>query len=299
MSVAREKVPTTEGSAPFTYKGEAYETYYKVFGDLQNCTHTPVIGLHGGPGLVHQAIAPLAHLAESRDIPVILYDQLGNGRSTHVRGKPADFWTIDLFVAELENLIAHLGIQDSFDLVGHSWGGVLGLEFELRKQPAGLRRLVLADSLPSFELWMQSVGQLLQAFPAEVQQGIVGGMADPKRYREALRALHAKHGCIVQPTPADYEYALDATLGESGDPTVAQAPILVGWSAIDRLHLVRVPTLLINGRKDIAQDFVVQPFFQHIPKVKWVTFGNSSHTPFFEEPERFLQVVADFLGFDG
>ena len=71
--------------------------------------------------------------------------------------------------------------------------------------------------------------------------------------------------------------------------------ILVGWSIIDRLHLVHVPTFVINGRKDISQDFVVAPFFKHIPKVKWVTLENSSHMPFWEERERFVQLVAGFL----
>ncbi|GBE89276.1 hypothetical protein SCP_1502840 [Sparassis crispa] len=67
------------------------------------------------------------------------------------------------------------------------------------------------------------------------------------------------------------------------------------WTVIDRLHLVRVPTFLINGRGDMAQDFVVAPFFQKISKVKWVTFENSSHTPFWEEREKFMKLVAEFL----
>ncbi len=71
--------------------------------------------------------------------------------------------------------------------------------------------------------------------------------------------------------------------------------ILKDWTIIDRLHLVRAPTFVINGRKDISQDFVVAPFFERISKVKWVTFENSSHTPFWEERERFMQLVRDFL----
>jgi len=67
------------------------------------------------------------------------------------------------------------------------------------------------------------------------------------------------------------------------------------WTIIDRLHLVRPPTFIINGRMDIAQDFVVKPFFDKIPKVKWVTFENSSHTPFYEEPERYMAIVGEFL----
>lgn len=72
--------------------------------------------------------------------------------------------------------------------------------------------------------------------------------------------------------------------------------ILRNWSIIDRLNLVRVPTLLINGRKDISQDFVVAPFFQNISDVKWITFEHSSHLPFWEERDRYAQVVSHFLG---
>jgi pimeloyl-ACP methyl ester carboxylesterase len=52
------------------------------------------------------------------------------------------------------------------------------------------------------------------------------------------------------------------------------------------LHEITAPTFVINGRLDMAQDESQLPFFQHIPKVKWVTFENSSHTPMWEERER-------------
>jgi pimeloyl-ACP methyl ester carboxylesterase len=58
-----------------------------------------------------------------------------------------------------------------------------------------------------------------------------------------------------------------------------------------------VPTLIINGKYDIAQDFVVEPLFRNIPRVKWVRFENSSHTPFWEERQRFVELVADFLAY--
>ncbi|KAK7435528.1 hypothetical protein VKT23_019650 [Stygiomarasmius scandens] len=70
---------------------------------------------------------------------------------------------------------------------------------------------------------------------------------------------------------------------------------LKDWSILDELHLISVPTLLTNGRKDEAQDSTVMPFFKGIPKVKWVTFEKSSHTPHLEETDRFLQVVENFL----
>jgi pimeloyl-ACP methyl ester carboxylesterase len=67
------------------------------------------------------------------------------------------------------------------------------------------------------------------------------------------------------------------------------------WSIEDRIHQIKVSTLLINGKYDGAQDSVMEPFFNGIDKVKWVRFGESSHMPHLEEPEAFLKVVGDFL----
>ena len=64
---------------------------------------------------------------------------------------------------------------------------------------------------------------------------------------------------------------------------------------VDRMHLVEVPTLVINGRYDIAQDWVVRPYAEKIPGAKWIVFEESSHTPMWEEREGFMKAVAEFL----
>jgi pimeloyl-ACP methyl ester carboxylesterase len=58
-----------------------------------------------------------------------------------------------------------------------------------------------------------------------------------------------------------------------------------------------MPTLIINGRYDPAQDFVVAPMFWKIPQSKWVRFEDSSHMPFWEERERYMQLVQEFLDY--
>jgi L-proline amide hydrolase len=60
-------------------------------------------------------------------------------------------------------------------------------------------------------------------------------------------------------------------------------------------HKIEARTLLINGWRDIASDKAVAPFFREIPKIKWVKFMNSTHSPQFEEEERFMEVVGEFL----
>lgn len=127
-----------EGVAPFPVEGlpEPCQTWYKIVGDLETPA-VPLILLHGGPGASHDYLLPLVDLAPAT--PLIFYDQLGNGRSTHLPEKNGDekFWTVELFMKELDNLIKHLGLQDRpIDVYGQSWGGVgsFHIQFSMLQQ---------------------------------------------------------------------------------------------------------------------------------------------------------------------
>lgn len=247
-----------EGLIPFEYDDETYQTFYKVFGDLANKKHTPVLIPHGGPGLVHNYLLPFVDLSTIYDIPVILYDQIGNGRSTHLPHKPTTFWTIDLFIDELVNLINHLGIQDSFDIVGHSWGGMLACEFEVRRQPTGLRRLVLSNSAADMSLRIQSSTQLIEPFPGDVKQDLVAvGLKDRERHLRALKAFYAVHCCTVQPFPPEFEYTLDQAFGTEGDPTVSNSRSVIYFYLDIFCHvslLVELTSLLPCSLSGCCQD---------------------------------------------
>jgi L-proline amide hydrolase len=67
------------------------------------------------------------------------------------------------------------------------------------------------------------------------------------------------------------------------------------WEGWTKAHLINVETLLTNGRYDQTQDVGFQGWFKAIPKVKWVTLENSSHSPQYEERERYMQVLGEFL----
>src|ERR1700679_1290852 len=113
-----------------------WQTWFRITGDLSSAK-TPLVVAHGGPGCTHDYVLALAQLANDGR-PVVHYDQLGGGRSTHLPEKGGDFWTVDLFLEELENLVTRLGINERYHLLGQSWGGMLGAEHAIR-QPAGLK----------------------------------------------------------------------------------------------------------------------------------------------------------------
>lgn len=159
-----------EGFVEFKVDGIATpcKTWYKVFGDLKS--RRPLVALHGGPGIPHNYLLSLADLADTHSIPVVLYDQLGNGNSTHLPEKNDDtaFWTEALFIAELENLLKQLGIQDDFDLLGQSWGGMMGARFAAARPP-GLKNLILSNSLTSMKLWVEAANKLRALLPQDIQ----------------------------------------------------------------------------------------------------------------------------------
>lgn len=290
----------TEGTAPF----REWQTWYRITGDLGSGL-TPLVVLHGGPGCTHDYVLSIAGLAQSGR-PVIHYDQLGAGKSTHLREKGADFWTVDLFLQELDNLLMHLGIQDNYHLLGQSWGGMLGAEHAIR-QPQGLRSLVISNSPASMELWVSEAKRLRLAMPEEQRDALdrheAAGTTDDPEYLAATSAFYDRHVCRVVPNPPE---VLRTTQCLTEDPTVyftMNGPneffcigTLRDWTVVDQVHRIAVPTLLASGRFDEATPATVQPFFDHIPDVRWEIFEESSHMPFVEESERYLSVVGTFLG---
>jgi L-proline amide hydrolase len=288
-----------EGFAPF---GE-WQTWYRVTGDLHS-GKTPLVVAHGGPGCSHDYVLALANLADTGR-PVVHYDQIGGGRSTHLRDRDGDFWTVELFLDEMENLLTFLGINDRYFLLGQSWGGMLGAEHAIR-QPAGLKALVISNSPASMALWASEAKVLRAELDPDVQATLdrheaAGSFSDPE-YLEAQKVYYDLHVCRVVPNPPEV-VATSNLLTE--DPTVYNVMngpneffcigTLKDWSVVDKLHAIRAPTLLCSGRFDEATPGTVQPFFDDIPDVRWEIFENSSHMPFIEEPHHYLDVVEGFL----
>jgi L-proline amide hydrolase len=287
----------TEGTVSF----RGYQTWYRLTGEFGD--HVPLVVLHGGPGATHDYVLRVAGLADTGRA-VVHYDQLGNGRSTHLPDVAPDFWTVELFLAELDNLLAALGIADRYALLGQSWGGMLAAEHAVRR-PAGLRGLVIADSPASMPLWSAAAAALRAELPPAVDETLrrheAAGTTDTDEYSDAVKVFYDRHLCRV-PWPPEVNATFDA-LDE--DPTVYHTMngpsefhvigSLRDWSIVDRVAAIDVPTLLISGRYDEATPETVQPFYDGIPDVRWEVFEESSHMPHVEETERFLATVDDFL----
>ncbi|WP_406674797.1 proline iminopeptidase-family hydrolase [Nonomuraea sp. N2-4H] len=298
-TAATTRRPTAKGTVPF---GE-YRTWYRVTGDLTG-GRPPLVVLHGGPGSTHDYLLPLAELSDTGQ-PVIHYDQLGNGGSTHLPGEGADFWTVRLFLDELDNLLKQLGVADGYLLFGHSWGGMLGAAHAATR-PSGLRGLVIANSPASMITWRAEMERLRATLPPEVQETLArheaAGTTATREYFDAMRVFFARYVCLVDPWPREYQASF---MEMHNNPTVyytMNGPTefhVVGtlrdWSVEELLPSIEVPTLIISGRHDEATPETVRPFDELIPDSRWEILEHSSHLPHLEEPDRFREVLLAYL----
>ncbi|KAI1160087.1 Alpha/Beta hydrolase protein [Nemania serpens] len=300
--------PVTEGEIDLDVPqaGKPCKTWYKIVGSLNEAPKSPIIALHGGPGSGHDYMVALVELYEKREIPIIFYDQIGCGRSTHLPEKQGDeeFWTFELFINELDNLVDHLGLRDmGFHLVGQSWGGMLAAAYAAR-QPVGLRKIVLSSSPASMPLYKESCKRRLAELPPKVRKILESDDIDhsSQEFKDASNVFMKTFVCHLDPVPEPVQRAWknlkenpSAYSTMQGDSEFDTVGTLKTWEGWKDGHKIEAETLLLNGRFDEVMDFVMEPWFRTIRKVKWVTLEKASHTIIWEDQPRFLQLCGDFL----
>jgi L-proline amide hydrolase len=292
-----QNFPTTEGFIPF----RGYRTWYRIVGNEEEPGKLPLLVLHGGPGASYDYLEPLEAMANTGR-RVIFYDQLGGGNSDHPHNP--SMWTVELFVEELGAVRNALAL-DHLHILGQSWGGMLGMEYALT-QPNGLASLTVADSPASMVQWVSEANRLRAQLPAEAQQTLLyheqNGTTDSREYQDAEQVFYLRHVCRLDPWPDYVTRAFDKLAQYPEVYTTMNGPsefhvigTLKSWDITDRLHEIKVPTLLLSGRYDEATPIIVETIHRGITGSEWIIFENSSHMPHVEETDLYLQVLDRFF----
>ena len=259
----------------------------------------PLLTLHGGPGAGHDYLEPLERLATDRS--VIFYDQLGCGKS----GQPDDrsLWRIERFVAEVDTVRRALGLEQ-IHLLGHSWGGWLAIEYMLSR-PQGVVSLILASTSASLPQFVAETTRLKTELPLEIYQTLqryeaLGDYHHPD-YEAAVLEFYKRHLCRLDPWPEPLLRSIDTLTGNIVYETM-NGPnefIVIGnlkkWDRTDRLGEISVPTLITVGRYDELTPACAETLRRGILNSRMVIFEESAHLAHLEEPDKYRQVVTDFL----
>ena len=272
-----------------------YRTWYRFVGDL-NAATTPLLALHGGPGSTHNYFGPLEGLASER--PVVLYDQIGCGKSD----RPADIeWSVEVFRDELAALREQLGLE-RIHLLGTSWGGMLAQEHAL-SGATGIVSLILSSTLADLALWNEEQLKLKAQLPQDVIEVLdrheAAGTYDDPEYEEAMQVYMDRHFYRgPQPRPELEAMAkgraTNVYRAMQGPNEWTTTGALKGWSTRKRLHEIDVPTLVARGAYDMCTAPVAAELVAGISKAREVVFDESSHPPVLEETDAYLEAVSSF-----
>jgi len=288
---------TTQRLSP----GEGYadvpggRVWYRVVG---GGAKTPLLLLHGGPGVPSNYLNPLAALTDER--PVVFFDQLGTGRSDH----PDDqsLWTINRYVKEVAAVRKALGLEEVY-LYGHSWGTILAAEYMFTR-PSGVRGLVFASPALSIPRWSQDAAMLLRTLPLPTQQVIArheaAGTYEAPEYHEATMEYYKRYLARRQPWSADIEQTF-AQLNPAiyvymnGPSEFSLTGTLKGYDATPRLKEINVPTLFTGGQYDEATPETVKYYQSMLPGSGLAVIENAGHLTMQDEPDRDVAVLREFL----
>ncbi len=246
---------------------------------------TPLFAVNGGPGLSHVYMLQNDVWPKvSRTRPVIFYDQRGTGASKVTDNNVPQ--TMEAQVEDLDAVRAHLHF-DKIDVLGDSYGGVLAMAYTAA-HPEHVRRLILSDS--AAPAWGDQVHLFPQVFPdkLEAQQK----NADPE---EGLRH-HFQLIFYDEEKAAKYlAGAKDLGLAPGVGAAVRRATTKLDLKPA--LSKFTCPTLVITGRYDMnVAPLTAWKIYKAIPGAKWEVFEKSGHLPYYEEPEKYIRVVEEFLG---
>jgi proline-specific peptidase len=260
----------------------------------------PLLLLHGGPGAASYYMEPLAErLAAHR--PVVVYDQLGCGRSD----RPADtsLWTVDRSVQELEQVRAALGL-DRCHLLGQSWGGWLAIDY-MARQPEGIVGLVLASTSASIPQFMAEARRLIEQLPEPASSTLISlgerGAYDDPDYLAAVDVFYHRHLCRADPWPEALVKSVEQMDGNpvyltmNGPTEFDVIGLLRDWDRSADLHRIASPTLITVGRYDELTPACAQTILEGVPDGRLVVFEESAHIAHLEEGERYAEVVEAFL----
>jgi len=280
----------TEGTVPF----RKWKTWYRISGEIDG--RPPLVCLHGGPGSSHNYFARLESIV-STERPVIVYDQVGCGHSSH---PPANELGLGVFIDELTNLCERLHL-DRMHLLGTSWGGMLAIEYALL-QPRGLVGLVLSSTLASIGSWADEARRLRDEMPGRFRRVLAGNEqhAEPDvSLEEAEAAFDRRHICRLEDAP-EIQRMKRASSKEVyrtlwGPNEWTPTGPLSEWDVRDRLQELDLPTLITAGRYDLCTPLILQELQEGLPHARTVVFDASSHMPYLEEAGPYADELSRFL----
>ena len=265
-----------------------------------------VLLLHGGPGATHEAFEAFDSFLPADGIEYYYYDQLGS----YYSDQPDDprLLAIDRFVDEVEQVRVALGLdRDNFYLFGHSWGGILAIEYALKHQDR-LKGLVVSNmmsSVPAYNRYANEVlmPEMAPAALAELKRMEAEKTFDDPRYEELLVPHYERHvlrrPIMEWPEPVLRGFARHINkkvyVPMQGPSELGASGLLVDWDRSAELAKIRVPTLVIGARYDTMDPAFMETMSRRFPRGDYLYLAEGSHMAMYDDQAAYFAGLLAWL----
>jgi proline iminopeptidase len=308
-------LPTTDESCSYLYSTtpgdyqaggvqmvqlkEGYEVWTKRHGN----SPMKVLLLHGGPACTHEYLEAFQSFFPQANIEFYEYDQLGS----YYSDQPTDMslYTLERFVEEVEQVRVALGLDSTnFFLLGHSWGGILALEYALKYQH-NLKALIVSNMTADFhkyaaynntlrEQLRPSLVDTFKAFEANEDY------SNPLYLELVEKEFYAKHICRIYPFPDAVARTFkhlnpDVYVHMQGPSEFVPGGILKDWTVWDRLKDIRVPTLTIGAKYDSMNPEEMKEMAALVQNGQYHYCPNGSHMALWDDQQVYMNGVVGFI----
>ncbi len=306
---ANTPLPTVVEKAPVSTDIKMIEIAggHKVWTQkMGNSDTIKLLLLHGGPGATHEYFKNLDQYFAGKDIEYYYYDQFGSHNSDP-SNNPVD-WTIDRFVEEVESVRKALGLNASnFYLLGHSWGGILAMEYALKYQQ-NLKGLIISNmmaSIPDYNNFAKNV--LGPKMPPDVLAEIKQLEADKDfgnpRYMELLIPHHYEEHILRMPAdtwPDEVNNAFahinqEMYVAMQGPSEFGASGLLEFWDQKNRLKEIKTRSLVIGASHDTMDPDHMEWMSNELPNGSLLLCKKGSHMAMWDDADTYANGIIKFL----
>jgi len=265
-----------------------------------------ILLLNGGPGATHEYFECFENFFPKEGIEFIYYDQLGCGNADDP--KDTSMWDLHRYVEEAEQVRQALGLnKDNFYLLGHSWGGILAMQYALKYQQH-IKGLVISNMMSSCPAYGKYAKEVLsKQFDPVILDSIRTieknkDFQNPKYMELLLPNFYAKHICRIPleqwPEPINRSFAkmnqsLYVTM--QGPSEFGISGKLENWDVSAQLPQIKVPTLTIGGTFDTMDPEHMKWMSTQLPKGSFLLCPKGSHMSMYDDQEVYFEGLIRFM----
>ncbi|PHI19769.1 proline iminopeptidase [Lewinellaceae bacterium SD302] len=265
-----------------------------------------VLLLHGGPGVSSLYFEPADSYFPGAAIEYYYYDQLGSYRSDH----PGDtsLWNTPRFVEEVEQVRQALDLgPDNFYVLGHSWGGILGIEYALKYQDK-MKGLIISNMMSSCPAYGRYAHEVLgPGLGEETYRKILAyedaeDFSNPDYVNLMTTEHYTKH--VLRRPLGEWPRAVNVAF-ENTNPDIyvpMQGPSefgirgkLANWDRTEDLAKIEIPTLVIGAQHDTMDPAFMKMMSEKLPKGEYLHCPDGSHMAMWDDQEVYFMGIIDWL----